>query len=71
MAADRRDDIDYVNDHRQALGRAPIPYDTAPVEVDRMLALVEEHAPFGEDPFTGDDGVDNASPFPLLRAVTA
>lgn len=62
MADDRRDDIDYINDHRLALDREPIPQDTPPEEVDRLLALIEEHAGFGEDPFTADDGKDNASP---------
>ena len=62
MATDRRDDIGYINDHRTALDREPIPYDTDPAEVDRLMALIEEHAAYGEDPFVALDGVDNASP---------
>lgn len=58
MTNDRRDDIDYINDHRLALDREPIPPDTPPEEVDRLLALIDARAPYGEDPFAGEDVTD-------------
>lgn len=44
-------DIHYVNEHRAALGREPLPLDLSEAEVATHLALIDKYAPYGNDPW--------------------
>lgn len=43
-------DIDFVNSHREALGRSKFETLT-PDELQHHLKLIEQHAPYGNDPW--------------------
>lgn len=47
----RRQAISYINEHRAALGHDPLPTNMSACEVDKHLALIDEHAPYGNDPW--------------------
>lgn len=49
-----REAVDYINSHREAVGREPLTTLNA-VEVERHMALINENAPYGNDPW----GVEN------------
>ncbi len=42
--------LSFVNDHREALGYEPFTIMTES-EIQAQLALIEEHAPYGDDPW--------------------
>ena len=44
-------DIHYVNEHRAALGRELFPVDLPEAEVQAHLALIDQYAPYGQDPW--------------------
>ena len=52
---DRSLDIEYVNEHREALGHEPLPLDLPWPEVQAHLDLIDKHAPYGQDPWAKYD----------------
>lgn len=40
-----------INEHRRAVGRAPIKKETSIRTLEKHLALINEHAPYGNDPW--------------------
>lgn len=46
-------DLEFINDHRVNLDYSPFDSLTKS-EMDHHLSLIEEHAPYGNDPWGGD-----------------
>lgn len=45
-----RDDLNYINEHREAVGRRKLS-DRSAGKVKEHLAAIEKHAPNGDDPW--------------------
>jgi len=46
-----RSNVAYINSHRAALDRPKFGYDMSPGEAKKHLARINEHAPYGNDPW--------------------
>lgn len=49
------EDLEYVNEHREAVGRAKLRMPKRHKTLSSHLKLIEDKAPYGEDPW-GKDG---------------
>ena len=47
----RETQIEYINDHRTACDYEPLPATMTDEEIAYHMNLIDEHAPFGNDPW--------------------
>lgn len=51
----KKERVNYINDHREAVGREPLPHTMDKKEIEKHEKLIDKHAPYGNDPWDDED----------------